>query len=145
MKVNHYNLLNEANVKFEIAHHIKLAGIELSLEYRISKPNNGSDIFDIVIIRNDLVVGIIECKKRPRKRQGKSGQIKRYERYGVPVFFADGPDKIEAAVEFAKQQMSRELTDADRRDYGKNRQEAKFYADYMFKEIDYNHCGPVNF
>lgn len=143
MKINQYNLLNEANIKFEIAHKIKLAGIEVALEYRMPRPNNSSDIFDIVIIRDDLVVGIIECKKRPRQRQGKLKQVKRYERYGVPVFFADGKEKIEAAIEFAKQQMTRELTDADRRDYGKNRKEAKFYIKYMFDEIDYEHCGEI--
>lgn len=144
MKVNHYNLLNEANVKFEIAYRIKQSGIQLALEYRIPRGNSRSDIFDIAIIRDDLVVGIIECKKRPRVRQGKSKQIKRYERYGTPVFLADGPDKIESAVEFAKQQVTRELTKSDHYDLGQSRKEARNIAS-AFSEIDYNHYGPVDF
>ena len=56
--------------------------------------------FDMVIVKNEMIVGIIEMKKRPDAIAEK--QINRYEKYGVPVFLCAGENSIPKALEFCR-------------------------------------------
>lgn len=56
--------------------------------------------FDVVIIEDDQIVGIIETKSHSCIAALK--QIERYKSFGIPVYLCDGIDKIEGAVNFSK-------------------------------------------
>jgi hypothetical protein len=56
--------------------------------------------FDIVIISDNQIVGIIETKSHPVCSAQK--QVDRYQSFGVPVYLCDSIDKIESAVIFSK-------------------------------------------
>ncbi len=98
----------EANVRFEICYLLRELDIEFSLEYKLTKfevDRRGCKrgcIFDIVIVRNNEIIGIIEVKRSASRPVEKTTQIVRYEHFGVPVFRVCGMPDVGAAVEFAK-------------------------------------------
>lgn len=55
--------------------------------------------FDIVIINDDNIVGIIETKGT---KQEAAAQLARYKTFGIPVFLCCGAEEISNAVKFAK-------------------------------------------
>lgn len=57
--------------------------------------------FDVVIVRDNKIVGIIETKANAHGDT--CPQVERYKEFGVPVFFCRNMDEVPKAVEFAKE------------------------------------------
>ena len=76
--------LAEANIQAEIYLECKSQNIECYLEYRHENCR-----FDLVIVKNDSIIGIIEVKKTHHATTKKKLKIQRekYKRFGIPVHF----------------------------------------------------------
>ena len=88
-----------------ICHHLLQLEIKFDVEYSVKFPKikgqrkRGSR-FDIVIIKDNNIIGIIETKGNSKSNS--KNQMKRYALFGVPVFLCNDVNKIKDAVIFAK-------------------------------------------
>ena len=74
----------EANVQAEFYHHARLAERPVALE--LSTPAGRIDIAVLSVDRS-AIVAVVECKRNWKQfKGGKSPQIMRYKRLGLPVY-----------------------------------------------------------
>lgn len=112
----------EGYVTCQIVMGLEKLGIPYALEYRVDAPNYDEKVqdrrfskkflkrytkrscqFDIVVVYGHSIIGIIECKRKARRTKGgMSPQMKRYSQYGLPVFLADGQERITPAIEWSQ-------------------------------------------
>jgi hypothetical protein len=92
-------------VTIKLCHALIESKILFDVEYNIpDKIGMRGARFDVIIIHNGNIVGIIETKRNPTisPRVKKTKQIERYEQYGVPVFLCRGEGLVQEALEFSK-------------------------------------------
>lgn len=92
----------EADVQFELCFRLRESGVPFAQEYvaHVAGATRNAR-FDIVVLRDTDVIGIIEVKKQARKKLNSNPQLDRYGAFGLPLFFCDGADRIDDAVSFA--------------------------------------------
>lgn len=117
--------LNEANPKFELCHQLRLLKMDFALEYKVSKRELFGErgcVFDIVIIKDNNIVGIVECKSGWKKRKTDINQIRRYEQFGIPVCLMVGEEDIPQAIQFAQKCLT---------DFKSKKEETKSIVDVL--------------
>lgn len=73
----------EANTQAEFYHHARLQELPILLE--VTTPAGRIDVAVLCADRSGIVA-VVECKRGGRPMDGKSKQIRRYKRLGVPVY-----------------------------------------------------------
>ena len=82
--------LPEANIQAEVYRQLRNKGIKCCLEYRFYIESMNSYIrADVIIIQNDNIVAIIECKSRKKEgNPNKDGrQYQKYRALGIPFIY----------------------------------------------------------
>lgn len=94
MQFNFPKRLPEANIQAEIYRRCKELDIECYLEYKHEHCR-----FDIVIVRDELIIGIIEVKNSVRTKINKrTRQYKKYSSYGVPLHYCLGQNYVDSTI-----------------------------------------------
>jgi len=90
MKFIKPNRLHESNIQAEAYRQLRNNNIKCCLEYRIYCPEFNCNIqADIVIIKDSLILAIIECKSRKRNKtpNTKGRQYLKYQSLNIPVVY----------------------------------------------------------
>jgi hypothetical protein len=102
MRYQKPSIPKEALVVFELCYALRSNNIQFDLEYsdRVVDWNVGNHKvrFDVVIIKNDTIVCIIECKRIKQLTSGRNNQIVKYSTFGVPVLLCRGMNDVPATV-----------------------------------------------
>lgn len=92
----------KVNITFEICYRLRNENISFLQEYAAYYWGaTRSCRFDIVILKEDKVVGIVIVKKSSSTKK-KTKQIERYENFGVPIFLCCEEKDITNTICFAK-------------------------------------------
>lgn len=92
--------ISEANIQAEVYHRLRLAGIICYLEYKHQNCR-----FDMVIIKGDVIVLIVEFKSRIRhigRINTKGKQYQKYTAFDVPVIYCTNKSEIDDTVRVIK-------------------------------------------
>lgn len=79
----------EANLQAEIYHQARLAGLPLALE--VTTPAGRHDAV-VLNPSHSHLIALIECKRSALSFTGKSSQIERYKRLGLPLYTVSNSD-----------------------------------------------------
>lgn len=96
----------EAEVQSELWFRLKNLGLDARLEVK-GKIGGRRCIFDIVIFKNETPQSIIECKSWSRRyskeriyqKYNNTRQLRKYNKFGLPVFLCGRPDNIEEIID----------------------------------------------
>jgi len=89
-----------AEVQAELYHRLREVGIEVHLEYRApgvpGYKRGRKCVFDLVIVVDGRILGIIECKRRGRRNAptGRSGQERAYLSFGISLLWCYGMEDV---------------------------------------------------
>jgi hypothetical protein len=102
MRYKKPSIPKEALVVFELCYSLRNNNIQFDLEYSDIVVNfnvgNHKVRFDIVIIKNNEIICIIECKRAKILTTGRNNQITKYSTFGVPVLLCRGMQDIPGVV-----------------------------------------------
>ena len=90
MKFIKPNRLHESNIQAEAYRQLRNNNVKCCLEYSIHCPEFNSNIrADIILIKDNKITAIIECKSRKRNKEPnyKGRQYKKYQSLGLPIIY----------------------------------------------------------
>ena len=94
--------ITEATIQAELYHHMRLRGIEVSLELRIPGARA-----DMAILNRGRLAGLIEVKRGPGStKRSRSRQTRAYEASGIPWRYCVGLGQIPGCVIWAHSLVS---------------------------------------
>ena len=103
----------EADIQFELGSRLKDLGFSVFFERNFNLPDfvktkrsrkTTKIRVDVVVMRGDKIVGVIEVKNNLCDKKPKGRQLSKYKSLGLPFYFCWNKDDIENSIRFILEQ-----------------------------------------